>query len=64
VHGDADRFGQHALEGGVSVEGENSLLATWGSLRPLFTVGHSILEFGPFANLLKDCGIEFQAQDY
>jgi hypothetical protein len=46
------------------VEGENSLPATWGSLRPLFTVGHSILEFGPFANLLKDCGIERVAQDY
>jgi uncharacterized protein (DUF488 family) len=29
--------------------------------RPLSTVGHSILEFGPFAKLLKDCGIELVA---
>jgi hypothetical protein len=46
------------------MEGENSPPATSGGLGPLFTVGHSILEFGPFAKLLKDCGIEFQAQDY
>jgi hypothetical protein len=32
--------------------------------QPLFTVGHSILDFGPFAKLLKDCGIERVAQDY
>jgi uncharacterized protein (DUF488 family) len=30
-------------------------------LQPLFTVGHSILEFGPFAKLLKDRGAELVA---
>jgi uncharacterized protein (DUF488 family) len=30
-------------------------------LRPLFTVGHSILEFGPFAKLLKDRRVELVA---
>jgi hypothetical protein len=35
-----------------------------GGLRPLFIVGHSILEFGPFAKLLKDCGVGLVAQDY
>jgi hypothetical protein len=33
-------------------------------LQPLFNVGHSTLGFGPFANLLKDCGIELVAQEY
>ena len=35
--------------------------ATSGGLRPLFTVGHSILEFGSFAELVKDCGIKLVA---
>lgn len=35
--------------------------ATSGGLRPLFTVGHSILDFGPFAKLLEDCGVELVA---
>jgi uncharacterized protein (DUF488 family) len=30
-------------------------------LQTLFTVGHSILEFGPFAKLLKGCGVELVA---
>jgi len=32
-----------------------------GGLRPLFTVGHSILEFTPFAQFLKGCGVELVA---
>ena len=32
-----------------------------GGLNPLFTVGHSILEFEPFAKLLKDFGVELVA---
>jgi len=43
------------------VEREDSLEATSGKLRPLFTVGHSILEFGLFAKLLRDCGVELLA---
>jgi hypothetical protein len=64
VRASAESFSYHALEGGLSAEGENSLPATWGSLRPLFTVGHSILEFGPSANPLKDCGVGLVARDY
>jgi uncharacterized protein (DUF488 family) len=30
-------------------------------LRPLFTIGHSILDFEQFAKLLKDCGVELVA---
>jgi hypothetical protein len=33
-------------------------------LQRLFTVGHSILDFGLFAKLLKDCGVGLVAQDY
>jgi uncharacterized protein (DUF488 family) len=51
----------HPLKGGVSVEGEDSLAATPGGLRRLFTLGHSVLEFGPFAKLLKDSGVELLA---
>ena len=39
----------------------NSLPATSGGLRPLFTIGHSILDFEQFAKLLKDKGVELVA---
>ena len=39
----------------------NSLPASSGGFRPLFTVGHSILDFGHFAKLLEDCGVELVA---
>ena len=37
---------------------ENSRPSKSGSLKPLFTVGHSILDFEHFARLLKDFGVE------
>ena len=37
---------------------ENSCPTNSGGLNPLFTVGHSILEFEHFAKLLKDFGVE------
>ena len=43
------------------MERNTSRRASSSGLRPLFTVGHSILEFGPFAKLLKDCGVEVVA---
>jgi len=43
------------------VERKASLKPSSSGLRPLFTIGHSILEFGPFAKLLKDCGVELVA---
>jgi len=48
---------QASTEGG-SVAGANSLPAASRPLRPFFTIGHSILEFGPFVKLLKDCGVD------
>lgn len=45
----------------MSVERKTSRRASSSGLRPLFTIGHSILEFGPFAKLLKDCGVEVVA---
>jgi len=43
------------------VQSVNSLPATSGGLRPLFTIGHSILDFEQFAKLLKDKGVELVA---
>ena len=43
------------------MEGDKPLRATSGELRPLFTVGHSILEFGQFAKLLKEHEVELLA---
>jgi len=43
------------------VEPKTSLGAGSSGLRPLFTIGHSILEMGAFAKLLKDCGVELVA---
>jgi uncharacterized protein (DUF488 family) len=40
------------------VRSGNSYPANANALRPLFTVGHSILEFANFAALLKDHGVE------
>ena len=37
---------------------ENAYPANSNGLKPLFTLGHSILEFGNFAALLKDHGVE------
>jgi uncharacterized protein (DUF488 family) len=51
----------HPLKGGVTVQRETLPLAASGGLRPLFTVGHSILEFTSFAQLLKGCGVELVA---
>jgi uncharacterized protein (DUF488 family) len=48
-------------KGEVSVERKTSREAGSSALRPLFTIGHSVLEFGPFAKLLKDCGVELVA---
>ena len=39
----------------------NSFPAASGGLRPLFTVGHSILDFEQFTKLLKDKGVELVA---
>jgi len=43
------------------VQSANFLPAASGGLRPLFTIGHSILDFEQFAKLLKDCGVELVA---
>ena len=43
------------------MEPKTSLGAGSSGLRPLFTIGHSILEMGAFAKLLKDCGVELVA---
>jgi len=43
------------------VQLENSYPSNSGGLNPLFTVGHSILEFEHFAKLLKDFGVELVA---
>jgi uncharacterized protein (DUF488 family) len=40
------------------VQLENSRPTNSGGLNPLFTVGHSILDFEHFAKLLKDFGVE------
>jgi uncharacterized protein (DUF488 family) len=42
----------------MSVRTENCPSANANGLHPLFTVGHSILEFENFAALLKDHGVE------
>jgi hypothetical protein len=43
------------------VQLENSRPTNSGGLKPLFTVGHSILDFEQFAKLLKDFGVELVA---
>ena len=43
------------------MEPKTSLRASSSGLRPLFTIGHSILEMGAFAKLLKDYGVELVA---
>ena len=40
---------------------ENSCPTNSGGLNPLFTVGHSILDFEHLATLLKDFGVELVA---
>jgi len=43
------------------VEPKTSLRAGSTGLRPLYTIGHSVLEMGAFAKLLKDYGVELVA---
>src|SRR5208282_1255167 len=46
---------------GTNVQSGNGYPANANGLHPLFTVGHSILEFEKFAALLKDHGVELVA---
>ncbi|HXW14947.1 MAG TPA: DUF488 domain-containing protein [Terriglobia bacterium] len=51
-------FWYNTLREGMNLRSGNGYPANANGLHPLFTVGHSILEFENFAALLKDHGVE------